>query len=99
MMNIKPRKSKTTALKAGFLFGLLLVMPLAGCLGTDDVGGDTLVIAYEVRDDYATVDENPQALADYLSAVLGMKVELYTCLLYTSPSPRDATLTRMPSSA
>ena len=24
---------------------------------------------------------------------------LYTCLLYTSPSPRDATLSRMPSSA
>ena len=25
--------------------------------------------------------------------------EDYTCLLYTSPSPRDATLSRMPSSA
>ena len=25
--------------------------------------------------------------------------ELQTCLLYTSPSPRDATLSRMPSSA
>ena len=25
--------------------------------------------------------------------------DLYTCLLYTSPSPRDATLSRMPSSA
>ena len=28
--------------------------------------------------------------------ILGMDV---TCLLYTSPSPRDATLSRMPSSA
>ena len=27
------------------------------------------------------------------------KVSLYACLLYTSPSPRDATLSRMPSSA
>ena len=26
-------------------------------------------------------------------------VEVYNCLLYTSPSPRDATLSRMPSSA
>ena len=26
-------------------------------------------------------------------------VQLLTCLLYTSPSPRDATLSRMPSSA
>ena len=25
--------------------------------------------------------------------------DLYSCLLYTSPSPRDATLSRMPSSA
>ena len=25
--------------------------------------------------------------------------EVYGCLLYTSPSPRDATLSRMPSSA
>ena len=27
------------------------------------------------------------------------KTEIETCLLYTSPSPRDATLSRMPSSA
>ena len=27
------------------------------------------------------------------------KVVVETCLLYTSPSPRDATLSRMPSSA
>ena len=29
----------------------------------------------------------------------GNKVEDFGCLLYTSPSPRDATLSRMPSSA
>ena len=28
-----------------------------------------------------------------------IRVHLYDCLLYTSPSPRDATLSRMPSSA
>ena len=32
--------------------------------------------------------------------VLGFELILYrACLLYTSPSPRDATLSRMPSSA
>jgi len=31
--------------------------------------------------------------------VLGRMKRRYTCLLYTSPSPRDATLSRMPSSA
>ena len=30
---------------------------------------------------------------------LTTKAYTYTCLLYTSPSPRDATLSRMPSSA
>ena len=29
----------------------------------------------------------------------GIKAPNYNCLLYTSPSPRDATLSRMPSSA
>ena len=29
----------------------------------------------------------------------GDEVQLWICLLYTSPSPRDATLSRMPSSA
>ena len=28
-----------------------------------------------------------------------IKAQAVTCLLYTSPSPRDATLSRMPSSA
>ena len=30
---------------------------------------------------------------------MGSVNEAYPCLLYTSPSPRDATLSRMPSSA
>ena len=30
---------------------------------------------------------------------VGIKKPLKICLLYTSPSPRDATLSRMPSSA
>ena len=36
--------------------------------------------------------------ADLLEAV-GVNLDLNACLLYTSPSPRDATLSRMPSSA
>ena len=37
-----------------------------------------------------------RALASGKEAILGL---LFACLLYTSPSPRDATLSRMPSSA
>ena len=31
--------------------------------------------------------------------VRATEIELYDCLLYTSPSPRDGLLSRMPSSA
>ena len=34
-----------------------------------------------------------------LAASIGWLVNGLACLLYTSPSPRDATLSRMPSSA
>ena len=33
------------------------------------------------------------------SGIVAQKLKEYGCLLYTSPSPRDATLSRMPSSA
>ena len=35
-------------------------------------------VAYEVKSDYDNIDENPQILADYLSEVLGVEVELYS---------------------
>ena len=38
-------------------------------------------------------------LAGQYSSLQSMGVEVFSCLLYTSPSPRDATLSRMPSSA
>ena len=37
-----------------------------------------------------------QLMFGLLQAIVALK---YNCLLYTSPSPRDATLSRMPSSA
>ena len=50
-----------------------------------------------------------RALAEHHPATLDLmrfapsesprSVQLYTCLLYTSPSPRDRTRSRMPSSA
>ena len=46
------------------------------------------------KEDYHTayIGYNPDTNTDSLQV-------FYTCLLYTSPSPRDATLSRMPSSA
>ena len=48
----------------------------------------------EIAINWVTIDINKtRAAAD------PTKLYLYGCLLYTSPSPRDATLSRMPSSA
>ena len=44
-----------------------------------------------------TVRKLFNSLGDVISTVPNVKV--FICLLYTSPSPRDATLSRMPSSA
>ena len=38
-------------------------------------------------------------LASYYTGIARGQVDKYTCLLYTSPSPRDRTRSRMPSSA
>ena len=65
---------------AGVIMVLLISASLAGCAGNDEDTGpiDTLVIAYEVRDDYENIDENPQSFADYLSEVLNYDVSLYS---------------------
>ena len=47
----------------------------------------------------ATVALSAVAVTDEMLATLKRLPIGYTCLLYTSPSPRDATLSRMPSSA
>ena len=41
---------------------------------------------------------SPLHMSDYAVALVG-KIMCYACLLYTSPSPRDRTRSRMPSSA
>ena len=44
-------------------------------------------------------DGMAQIIADIRAGNFDWSVDLEDCLLYTSPSPRDATLSRMPSSA
>ena len=41
----------------------------------------------------------PGYIANDPNEIANKAIKLYSCLLYTSPSPRDATLSRMPSSA
>ena len=52
-------------------------------------GRDDLTLFYFTKGaNYATLTTTNSITSEYI-----------TCLLYTSPSPRDATLSRMPSSA
>ena len=64
---------------------------------------DRVVLSQRYQREFAAIEA--QALAELkASGVSQREVERNstaggTCLLYTSPSPRDATLSRMPSSA
>ena len=51
------------------------------------------------RDGCCNTDENDHGLHTVCAKVTTEFLEWCNCLLYTSPSPRDATLSRMPSSA
>ena len=57
-----------------------------------------------IETNYKNKSLTPEEYESYLTALPDMQgnaeaVRLVDCLLYTSPSPRDATLSRMPSSA
>ena len=63
---------------ARLIVGLILCSSLAGCGGNfDEEQLETLVIAYQVMDDYDDPNENPQSLADYLADELNYDVSLY----------------------
>ena len=63
--------------------------------------GDQLLCFLENGDGgwFATDDGGAFSHAFDLGVNLDSENRIETCLLYTSPSPRDATLSRMPSSA
>ena len=74
----------------------------------------SLIILYPVTDyvlgldkAYTLKDKSFTGMSLYYCGIIGLVItglliwitEYYTCLLYTSPSPRDRTRSRMPSSA
>ena len=65
--------------------GLAVGLALQGSLG--NFAGGVLILFFK-----------PYRLGDIIEAQ-GYTGRVWDCLLYTSPSPRDATLARMPSSA
>ena len=60
-------------------------------------GTDNMLLRFSLGKAYAEQDCFPEA-ETHLRAALAFD-PAYSCLLYTSPSPRDGLLSRMPSSA
>ena len=50
-------------------------------------------------DEFTVVDTSVKLIDSNLTLNAGSSDALITCLLYTSPSPRDLSTSRMPSSA
>ena len=70
--------------------------------------GDTCYVIYEGKKDKVRLLDidtpeisNPKCEKEYILAIEAREYinQLISCLLYTSPSPRDRTRSRMPSSA
>ena len=56
---------------------LFVLSSVSGCIGEDETEKLTIKIAFSIKDDYASFDENPQKLADYLSKETGINFEIY----------------------
>ena len=63
-------------------------------LGAGQVGATLAEHLADEKNDITVIDEHAATLKR-----LQERLDLRTCLLYTSPSPRDRTRSRMPSSA
>ena len=90
----------------------LMVLPLAACGGSTTTKSGTasnkanagVTLTYWASNQGTSLDNDKQVLTPELAKFTkqtGIKVnlEVVPCLLYTSPSPRDRTRSRMPSSA
>ena len=84
----KSLRAQILALLSGSLFAMLLIA--LACFHFLSSGVQN----------YANLIEGPLHTSQLIDeANLQFKVQVQDCLLYTSPSPRDRTRSRMPSSA
>ena len=85
-----------------FCIGLLLMSALSmqSCyFDFDDDGGRGDFEFNRCEEGFGSTTTEELFLDDFTGIKLSTDAQVYFCLLYTSPSPRDATLSRMPSSA
>ena len=79
-------------LRSLFLVSVMLSASLSGCFGEQQIDDAGVEAPYEFYPEPWDRTEMNYDDSDVFARVT-------ICLLYTSPSPRDATLSRMPSSA
>ena len=78
----------------------IATLTAAGTKPTRQEELDYSTLAFDVMVENGYLAENPKPEAVSNGTYLDVNVTLdYDCLLYTSPSPRDGLLSRMPSSA
>ena len=98
-----------TRMVPGALASLLMVSP-SFATGPEDLISDDLITSSNLTTPWQVCDTDSQAIDVTLlnagacafrttPALPNVTYSMSCCLLYTSPSPRDATLSRMPSSA
>ena len=85
------------------------LLPQARATGPEDIlnraylhphHDEVIIHEYPLIDEPGTRYEYSNANSELVSVIIARATgQSYHCLLYTSPSPRDATLSRMPSSA
>ena len=104
---------KAIRIGVDFSFAGALMAALMGCLLSLDEAYDfnslkfhfwagiiTLILSFSLCILHRTKGKENLFFGSYLLTLLALTVAGHKgCLLYTSPSPRDATLSRMPSSA
>ena len=86
---------------SAFTIGVLTVLTYKSTLGYFIAGsfGSSMVLLFGFPESPFAQPKNV-FFGHLLTALIGIIfVNYIPCLLYTSPSPRDATLSRMPSSA
>ena len=88
--------SHLTASKGITLIELLVIVAILGIFS--GIG----YVSFTSVDTGSNFRTNKETISSYLERIRFKAFsdgKHYNCLLYTSPSPRDATLSRMPSSA
>ena len=93
-----PAKGEKISLKQGKL--VVPDNPIIPFIEGDGIGIDITPVMKKVVDASVEAAYGGKRKISWMEVFCGEKsVKVYGCLLYTSPSPRDPTKSRMPSSA